>query len=97
MDNHTFGDSKAAVNLVGILNKPEHRLYTRRASRMLAKYFTSLRAISNIPHKETRETVLKLWLTRFKELSNSSNFPLVIETHLNTVATGYKRQLMKEV
>lgn len=95
MDNCTFGSSKAAMNLVGILNKPEHQLHARRVSKVLAKYLTSLKAIGNIPHKGTRETVLKLWLARFKELTGNSNFPLVIETHMNTVATGEKRKLMK--
>ena len=97
MDTCTFGSSKAAMNLVGILNKPEYQFHARRVSRFLAKYLTSLEAIGHIPHKETRETVLKLWLTRFKELNDESNYPLVIETHLNTVATGQKRKLMKEV
>ena len=95
MDDCTFGNSKAAINLMRILNNPGYQLYARRASRMLAKYLTSLKAIGDIPLKETRETVLKLWLVRFRELNGNANFPLIIETHMNTVATGQKRKLMK--
>ena len=94
MDKFTFGDSKAAVNLVEILDKPEHSLCSPKALRMLSKYMTSINALEAIPHKGTRETVLRLWHDRFINQVNESSFPIVVSTHLNCVATSqYRKQL----
>ena len=96
IDKNTLGDSKASVNLMGILGKPENTVYSRRVLRMLSKYIEATKELLFIPHRETRETALKIWRDRFRERMDNSDFPLIIKTHSNCVAVGYFRQRLKE-
>lgn len=94
MDKFTFGNSKAAVNLVKTLGRPEYQKYSAQANRLLAKQLVALGAIMFIPDKNTRETALLLWKQMFIERVNSANIPEVIKTHILCVATSYYRKYM---
>ena len=95
IDEFTFGNGKAAINLTHILNAPEYSRYSLRALRMLSKYMTSIKALTFVPHKETRETALGIWRDNFVRLVDGTDFPEVIKTHMNNVATGQKRKWLR--
>ena len=95
VDKYTFVNSKAAVNLVTMLKSSEYESYSNKAFSMLSRYMTAIKAIASIPHKGTRETVLKLWRTRFVNQVEASNLPLNIKTHLRCVAIAQFRRLEK--
>jgi len=97
IDKFTFGNSRAAINLTNILNMPEYSSYAPKALRILSKYMTSIKALTSIPNKETRETALGIWRNNFVRLVNNTDFPDVLKTHMNNVATRQKRKLLKEV
>ena len=96
MDVCTFGKTKSAQNLMGILDKPEHIQYSHKASRILAKYLHSSKAIMDIADKETRETCLTLWRDRFLGWVDRCMFPIVITTHMKCVIVSQYRKLLKE-
>lgn len=58
MDAHTFGDAKAAVNLVRILNEEENFIYRRKSCNILSKYLSSIKIISSISDEMIRRSVL---------------------------------------
>lgn len=91
MDKFTFGDSKAAVNLMKTLNAPFYSLYARKVCRLLAKQLQSIKAIMAIPDQTIRKAVLKLWHDRFIAIVNNSEMPEVIKTHTLCVATTFYR------
>lgn len=95
MDICTFGKIKSAQNLMTILSKPEHTQFSHKASRILAKYFHSTKAITDITDKETRETCLILWRDRFLGWIDRSMFPTIIETHMKCVIVSQYRKLLK--
>lgn len=96
LDDYTFGDSQASINLMSILRQPANTPYSRRIQRMLSKYIEATKALTIVLHKETRETALKLWRDRFKEQVEKSGFPTIVKTHINCVAVGYYRKRLKE-
>jgi len=95
LDACTFGDSKAAINLIGILNGVEDKRIKHRASKILSKYQGSLKPLSRIPDKEIRETAYNLWRSHFIEWVDRANFPIVIETHMKCVIVGEFRKAIR--
>lgn len=94
MDKYTFGNSKAAVNLMTTLEKPKYQDRASTVTRLLSKQLTALKAIMSIPDKNTRETTLLLWKRMFIERIDFQSLPEVIKTHTLCVATGYYRKYM---
>ena len=95
LDSFTFGKSRAAVNLVSILNKPANVDWMYKASRILSKYSKEIKVLGCIPDKGVRETAFKLWRNRFIDRVNRCFFPTVIETHLKCVIVGIYRAAMR--
>ena len=92
MDKCTFGDSKAAINLMGTLNMPEYSLYARKVRRLLAKQIRYLKAIRTITDIAVQITILKLWQDRFSSMVNNTEMPEDIKTHTLCVATTFYRK-----
>ena len=94
MDRHTWGNSQSAINLTTILERPEYKECSDRVCRVLSKYMASMKAISYIPDKSTRETVLIMWHNRI--VDSVDDLPEVVRTHFRCVAKGRLRQLIRE-
>lgn len=92
MDKYTFGDSKAAINLVKTLGMPEYSLCARKVSRLLGKQIQSINAIMAISDKGVRRAVLTLWRDRFINAVNTTVLPEIIKTHILCVATAFYRR-----
>ena len=93
MDKYTFGDSRAAINLmVDILGKPEYEKYSSRVAKLLSKQFQALNAVAEIRDKTIREATLQMWHRRFIGLAE--DLPEVIKTHTLCVAAGKYHQLL---
>lgn len=92
MDKHTFGDSKAAINLVTTLETPEYQVYQRLSCKRLSKQTEALKALMFIPDKNTRETALELWDKNFTLQVNTMEAPEVIKSHILCVAAGHFRE-----
>jgi len=99
---YSFGDSKGAVNLMKILQKPEyqedtahfHNSITHKVLKVLTKYLEANAAIMYIPHKNTRETALKDRRDRFLRRVDCMDLPKVIDTHLRSAGiTNYRKHL----
>lgn len=95
--NYTFGDSKAAVNLMGnILQQDEYKRFKTRIIRMLSKQFNALHSLMMIADKNVRETSLKMWHDKFKQsFIDYPECPEVIKTHTLNVETREFRLLLK--
>ena len=91
---HTFGNSQAAINLMGnILEKQDYPI-KRKVLRLLSKQVNALTAVMDIKDKTVREATLAMWHKRFATLV--SELPTVVETHVICVETGLFRKLLKE-
>lgn len=98
MDKCTFGDSRAAVNLITTLDTPEYSRYQRKVCTYLGKQLQSIKAIGDISDKTIREAVLKLWHDRFVTVvMSNTEIPDVIKTHTICVAKTYYRIAIKPV
>ena len=95
MDKYTFGDSRAAVSLVSILDKPDNESYEHNASRIIDKYLKSLIALRHIPDKSIRETAYRLWHDHFMERVDDTKFPYLVETHIKAIIVGEYRKAMR--
>ena len=91
---HTFGNSQAAINLMGnILAQAEYKPFKPRICRLLSKQseaFNSLMAISNI---RIRKAALEIWHKKFTLLTEG--LPEIVKTHTCCVETGIYRRLLK--
>jgi len=97
MDKCTFSDSKAAQNLVGILNDSKYDIYSSKVSKILSKYFTYTSYIMFIPDKHIRDMMLNMLREKSIETINELALPEVIKTHaLNVTAMQY-RKCIKEI
>ena len=97
IDSCTFGNSKAAINLIKILQNPENSIYCHKVLKILSKYMTAIKSLTFIPQKGTRETALSIWCDSFTtNVNKSSFFPDVIKTHMNNVMIAQKRKLLRE-
>lgn len=94
MDKNTFGNSKAAINLVIALESSEYQVYRQLSCRRLQKQIEALKALLFIPDKNTCETALKLWNKDFSIKINSTTIPEIIKSHILCVATGYFRKYL---
>ena len=95
MDKHTFGVSRAAVNLVAILGQETPKC-ADRATRILTKYLMSMSSLMFIPQKNTREAALEIWRDGFRKQVKEAEFPVVVESHLLNVATGQFRKFKRQ-
>jgi hypothetical protein len=92
---HTFGESQAAINLMGnILEQPEYRKYKRVVCRKLSKQIKAMKALMIIENKVLRKDTLKMWHDKF--ISLTADLPEIIKTHTRCVETGIYRQLLKD-
>ena len=92
---YTFGDSQAAINLMGdILTREEFQGIRPRVLRILSKQSGALKSLMVIQDKSIRETCLLVWHERF--ISKVESLPEVIQTHMRCVETGMYRKLLKE-
>lgn len=96
MDKHTFGDSKAAVNLLRTLEEPDYYKYRRVVSSVLAEYFSQTASIMGITDITLRKAVLKVWHERFTNRVSQLEIPEVIKTHTQCVGTSRFRQYWHE-
>jgi len=95
MDKNTFGNSKAAINLVNTLNEPEYQDYAHKACNILSLQLGEIHAINNITDDRMRKAVLNSWHQRFRTKVNGSTLPENIKTHILCVATTYYRIALK--
>ena len=95
MESYTFGDSKAAISLIKILNEAESEWYVKKAVRILSKYFKALASLSHIPDKGIRETSYKIWREHFMESVDKTQFPTIVGTHMKCVIVGEYRKAMR--
>lgn len=92
---YTFGNSKAAINLMGnILENPGYVMHRRKALRLLSKQTATLTAVMAIKNKSVREASLEMWHKRFATLI--SDLPEVVKSHVLCVETGLYRKLLEE-
>jgi len=96
MDKCTFGNSKAAINLVATLEQEDFKRYSRLTNRLLSKQIAALKGVNCIPDKITREAALLIWDKNFTTRVKSSVLPEVIQTHILCVATAYFRRYLAE-
>lgn len=95
MDKHTFGNSKAAVNLIDNI-LPQYPSHSRRIRRALSKQIEFLYALMDIKDIRVRRASLKMChegFTRF--FNNYTDCPEVVKTHTLNVETGIYRCLLK--
>ena len=97
MDKNTFSNSKAAQNLVGILEQPENLSYCSAVSSLLSRCQQEMRAIMTISNLDLRRTILTIWRHRFVDLVKAREFPDIIETHTLCVVVGFYRKLQREI
>jgi len=95
MDKSTFGNYKAAVNLMATLDTPEYSQCAKKVCSLLGRQLTSIKAIMAIPDDTVRKAVLKLWHDRFVSAVSNTEMPEVIKTHTICVATTYYRMSLK--
>ena len=95
MDRYTFGSSKAAQNLINILQEPRYNQYSKRVARLLSKQSTILKEINTIHNKTIREATLKMWHEHFVVLCSS--LPEIVRTHTLCVETAWYRQLLRKI
>ena len=94
MDKCTFGDSKAAMNLISILSEPEYEQYSSAVAGLIGRCQQEMRGIMGLPNIDLRVTILVIWKHRFVDLVKARNFPEKIETHVcNVIATSCKKLL----
>lgn len=96
MDKCTFGNSKGAINLISVLEKPENVPYAHKVSAILSKYSQSMAAIMFIPDKTTRVAVLLEWRHKFLERINKANFPEVVRSHTSNLIVVLYRKCVYE-
>lgn len=96
MDKYTFGNSKAAINLIRTLDELGDVKLQRGVSSVLSKYATAMAQIMFIPSKTTREAILQLWLAKVSALIEDSPWPEIIKTHVRCVAVGLYRAYLKK-
>lgn len=91
----TFGESQAAMNLMGnILQQSDYQKYQRIVCRKLSKQIEVMKAMMFIENKTLRKATLKLWHEKFT--LESDTLPEIIKTHMRCVETGIYRQLLKD-
>jgi hypothetical protein len=91
-DEYTFGSSKAAVNLIDILNKPEHKLIKRKVRRILGKQMQMLSELMSINDASVRLTALELFHKQFIPRVEKAKFPRIIQTHMASIECAKYRE-----
>ena len=92
---YTFGNSQAAINLMGsILQQKEYQKYKRVTCRKLSKQIEAMKALMAIENKVVRRAALKIWHDKFTSLI--SDLPEIVKTHVRCVETGIYRELLKQ-
>jgi len=93
--NYTFGESQAAVNLMGnILQQPEYQAIKRKVCRILAKQIEGMKSLMVIKNKVDREATIRMWHDKFVTII--VDLPEVVKSHTRCVETGWYRQLLKD-
>ena len=97
MDKHTFGSSKAAVNLTDMLGRDEYHEYQDRATRILSRWFEYSSAILDIQNPSICRGTLNIWRGHFREWVGNGQFPEIIRRHIDNVMTAQYRRAKKRI
>ena len=93
MDKYTFGNSRAAVNLMAsILEKPEYKHCSAQVARILDKHFKVLGVVAKLPDKTIRGATLQMWHKHF--LGRIEDLPELVRTHTACVMASRYHQLL---
>lgn len=95
LDKGTFGKTKAAHDLVDILNDLNDSRITRRTSTILQKYHKAVLDILNT--KSITLELLKMWHDKFKLSLVHANLPKDVKTRVANVATVRYRKEIKNI
>jgi len=94
LEKGTFGKSKCAHDLVDILNSKTGKISTRLVSRILVDYFSGVKDIMKT--EEITETLLKMWLEKFKDRIDNANMDIDIKNRVaNLIVAKYRSELKK--
>ena len=92
--SHTFGNTKAAINLTtSILENPEYQQFRRKVCRLLSKQIETLNSLTEISNSRVRKASLKVWHDKFA--MQVIGLPEIVKTHTLCVETGIYRRLLK--
>ncbi len=93
IDKITYGNSACAIDLVDILNS-KYPEYNRMVSRILNDYFSGVLDI--LKTESVTETLLRLWLEKYRARTRNSNLPEVLKTRVeNLIVARYRIELEK--
>ena len=95
MDKATFGNTQAALNLVGNI-LPDYPLLKKKVSSLLSVYLGDTAMLMYIPDKKVRRQALLLWRNHLLKYLLTKEFPLVVRTHVSNLIIGRYRQLLRE-
>ncbi len=91
----TYGKSRCAHDLVDILNNGTGTKNNRLVARILNDYFSGV--IDIMKTEQITETVLKMWLQRYKDRTNDSALPTDIKTRVNNLIVARYRTSLNKV
>jgi hypothetical protein len=97
MDEHTYSNTKAAVNLYHMLDTPEYAPYKDKARKILSKWFQYSSAVMSIPNADVCRGSLDLWRAHFLQLVDKRQFPEVVRSHVHCVITAQYRKCCRAV
>lgn len=89
MDDFQYGNSRAAVNLVKILEEFNNKRYVRKVTKFLSNNFELIRSVMTISNVQHRDAILKL--IRNNATQSDLELPQIVREHMfNVLATKIK-------
>ena len=101
IDRNTFGGSKAAENLVDILNEMEDKMEARkllwRISKIYCQYTKGVKEITaNFESDHWRNSFLRLWFEHFKgNLAKNMYIPIYIKGYVANIEKALYRRAIR--
>lgn len=95
LDMGTYGNTKCAHDLVDILNNLQENKSNRLVGRIMNDYFSGV--VDIMKTENYTETLLKMWVEKYRKRTNESNLDIGIKTRINNLIVARYRSEMKKV
>jgi hypothetical protein len=92
MDQFTFGDSRAATNLVKILNDPDNAPCRNKVSNILSRWADYSNAVMDIQNPTICRGTLDMWRQHFLSSLRDDQIPTPVRSHAENVMVATYRK-----
>ena len=91
LDKGTFGNSKAAIDLIKILNDNYNEAVNRKVSKILSSYFDGVKDLRNL--KTHKFKISSMWRDQYIKKTKEFNFDYSIESRIRNLIIAKFRDL----